>query len=54
MRSVAELAQTALGLWGTGACTESADGPKPHEASVLRLDSSKAQLKLGWHPRVDY
>lgn len=54
MRSVAELARTASGLWGAGACTESADGPKPHEASVLRLDSSKAQLKLGWRPRVDY
>jgi NDP-sugar pyrophosphorylase family protein len=27
-RSVAELARTASGLWGTGACTDSVDGSK--------------------------
>ncbi len=53
-RSVAELARTASRLWGTGARVEVADGPKPHEASVLRLDSSKAKLRLGWRPKVDY
>jgi CDP-glucose 4,6-dehydratase len=25
--------------------------PQPHEANLLRLDSSKAKAKLGWHPR---
>jgi CDP-glucose 4,6-dehydratase len=25
--------------------------PQPHEASYLKLDSSKAKLKLGWYPR---
>lgn len=53
-RSVGEFAQAASGLWGPGARIENADGPKPHEASILRLDSSKAQLKLGWRPKIDY
>jgi CDP-glucose 4,6-dehydratase len=53
-RSVSELAQTASSLWGAGARTESADGPKPHEASTLRLDSSKAQSRLGWYPKLDF
>lgn len=25
--------------------------PQPHEANMLRLDSSKAKAQLGWHPR---
>ena len=25
--------------------------PQPHEANLLRLDSSKAKAKLGWYPR---
>ena len=25
--------------------------PRPHEAGTLRLDSSKARSRLGWHPR---
>mgnify|MGYP005638260591 FL=1 len=25
--------------------------PQPHEASTLKLDSSKAKAQLGWHPR---
>jgi CDP-glucose 4,6-dehydratase len=28
-----------------------ADGPQPHEANVLRLDSGKARAVLGWSPR---
>jgi CDP-glucose 4,6-dehydratase len=27
------------------------NAPQPHEANYLRLDSSKAKVKLGWHPR---
>ena len=26
-------------------------GPQPHEAKLLMLDSTKAKLRLGWHPR---
>ncbi len=28
-----------------------ADSPQPHEAHVLKLDSSKARSRLGWQPR---
>lgn len=27
--------------------------PQPHEAHLLKLDSSKAKSQLGWHPRWD-
>jgi CDP-glucose 4,6-dehydratase len=27
--------------------------PQPHEANMLKLDSSKARSRLGWHPRWD-
>ena len=26
------------------------DGPHPHEARYLKLDSSKARARLGWRP----
>ena len=29
------------------------DGPHPHEARYLKLDSSKARARLGWRPRID-
>jgi CDP-glucose 4,6-dehydratase len=28
------------------------DGPHPHEARYLKLDSSRARARLGWRPRV--
>ena len=34
-----------------GAGWQPADGPHPHEAHQLRLDSSKAAALLGWRPR---
>jgi len=53
-RSVAALTEMASSLWGVGAHTEVVGGPKPHEASTLMLDSSKARLRLGWRPKFDY
>jgi CDP-glucose 4,6-dehydratase len=32
-------------------CWQVDDGPKPHEAQLLMLDSTKAKLLLGWTPR---
>ena len=29
------------------------DGPHPHEARYLKLDSSKARARLGWRPGID-
>ena len=50
--SVGEVAETLAQLWGMGACVESAPGnDNPHEAGLLRLDSSLARSELGWRPR---
>lgn len=38
--------------WGPGAaCAVDKTGNQPHEATYLKLDSSKARLRLGWKPR---
>ena len=37
--------------WGEGATWQLDTNPQPHEAHYLKLDSSKAHAKLGWHPR---
>jgi CDP-glucose 4,6-dehydratase len=36
--------------WGAGVRWEIDGGDKPHEAGLLRLDSSKARSRLGWRP----
>jgi CDP-glucose 4,6-dehydratase len=38
--------------WGEGATWVCDPEPGVHEAGVLRLDVSKAQTELGWHPRL--
>jgi CDP-glucose 4,6-dehydratase len=37
--------------WGNCATYEIDKGNHPHEASYLKLDCSKAQMRLNWHPR---
>lgn len=37
----------------TGAAWECDPTPQPHEANMLKLDSSKAKARLGWRPRWD-
>lgn len=39
-------------LWGKGACWEVEDGMQPHEAQSLKLDCSKAAMRLRWHPEL--
>lgn len=39
--------------WGGKACWEIDQGFHPYEAHTLKLDCSKAKLKLGWHPQWD-
>ena len=36
--------------WGEGASWQLDQNPQPHEAHHLKLDCSKARVKLGWHP----
>jgi CDP-glucose 4,6-dehydratase len=50
--TVIEVAQTAARLWGNEAQVEEMQAAgNPHEAGLLRLDSSRARNILGWTPR---
>lgn len=52
VRQLADMIQRA---WGAGAPVfDFADqvSDAPHEAGILRLDSTKAQTRLGWRPRL--
>jgi CDP-glucose 4,6-dehydratase len=51
-RSVAEIVAGLARRWGTGARWSVEGGEHPHEASYLKLDSSKARSLLGYHPRL--
>jgi len=47
-----DVAELAARLWGTGARVEHASAAEnPHEAGLLRLDSTSARTELGWKPR---
>jgi CDP-glucose 4,6-dehydratase len=50
--SVADVARTVARLWGDGARVEiEAAVPAVREAGLLRLDSTRARVRLGWTPR---
>jgi CDP-glucose 4,6-dehydratase len=51
-RSVAEIADALVELWGEGASWTVDQGAHPHEAHSLRLNSSKARQRLGWAPHM--
>ncbi len=48
--SVATIVQRVAELWPGGVEWEAGDGPGVPEAATLRLDSSKAEHRLGWRP----
>lgn len=50
--TVGQVAKQICGLW-PGSSINLGEGGGPHEAGMLKLDSSKARLKLGWRPRWD-
>lgn len=52
-RTVLGVATMVADLWGSGARCETANEPPPHEATILRLDTSKVAMCLGWRPRLD-
>ncbi|AMK18869.1 CDP-glucose 4,6-dehydratase [Sphingobium sp. MI1205] len=41
-----------LAAWGAEGAWERPSAPQPHEAVLLRLDSSKARSELGWRPKL--
>jgi CDP-glucose 4,6-dehydratase len=50
-RPVSWIVERLQAAWGDGSGkTLSDSGPQPHEATLLRLDSSKARSLLGWRP----
>lgn len=53
-QSVANVVDRLAAMWGEGARWKNAGGQNPHEATFLKLDSSKAHFKLGWRPRLDF
>ena len=50
--TVLEIANRLAATWGDGAkVVVQSDARAPHEANLLRLDSTKARVRLGWQPR---
>jgi CDP-glucose 4,6-dehydratase len=41
-----------IGIWGDGATWKLDKATNPHEANYLKLDSSKARMKLNWQSRM--
>ena len=52
MVTVQELAERIVEAWGSGATALKFDAadPQPHEAMLLKLDTSKARMRLNWQP----
>jgi CDP-glucose 4,6-dehydratase len=51
-REVGAVVELLARRWGSTARWEQVPGPHPHEAGLLRLDSSKARSRLMWRPRL--
>ena len=51
-QSVAWIVERMQNHWSGKPLWEADPGPHPHEAAYLKLDSSRARLRLGWRPAV--
>jgi len=54
IRSVGELVESVISMWGAGSAQYSPEGNAPHEARLLGLNCDKAHQELGWHPQWDF
>ncbi len=52
-RPVGWIVEQLAELWPSELRWTLDEGPHPHEAHYLKLDSSRAHLRLGWRPPVD-
>lgn len=52
-KTVESIVKMICSKWGSRAAYTIVDGPHPHEANYLRLDCSKANVKLNWYPKWD-
>jgi CDP-glucose 4,6-dehydratase len=50
---VQSIVDTMVGLWGDEASWQLDGQDHPHEAHYLKLDCSKAKMRMEWHPRWD-
>jgi len=50
---VREIALRLIAAWGTGELRIQPDPDAPHEAQYLRLNTSKAEHRLAWHPLLN-
>jgi len=50
-RPVSWIIEKLVGAWGAGASWQLDGADHPHEAGWLKLDCSKARVRLGWRPR---
>lgn len=53
-RTVRELVEEAVRIWGKGRWEDLSDGRQHHEANLLRLSIDKASQKLYWKPVWDF
>jgi CDP-glucose 4,6-dehydratase len=51
-RSVGWLIERIAAIWPGELTSVLDEGPHPHEARYLKLDSSRARTRLGWHPHL--
>lgn len=52
-RPVEELVKTAIAIWGSGSYQMPGLKDQPHEATLLKLDISKAKHSLNWMPKYN-
>ena len=50
--TVKELVELAIKTWGNGQWKDTTDQNQPHEATLLKLDISKAIKTLNWQPKL--
>lgn len=51
--TVGELTNKFTKLWNVNFKVKKDSSKQPHEAMLLKLDCSKAKLKLGWYPKLN-
>lgn len=49
-RNVQHIVESICKVWGDEATYQIDSNPQPHEAGYLKLDISKIENRLGWHP----
>lgn len=52
-QTVGWVTDTLISLWGSSIKWYREKMDQPHEATLLKLDCSKARIKLGWNPKMN-